>query len=678
MSSLGSCLFLLIRSLVRPLFYTLLLVMSAMGCPTFAQATAPPGVDVFFRDPDTGLVRISPSGTYLAVIRRIQGGRYGLVIFPTAAPSDAKIIARSDQTDVLNVNWVNDERVTFVTGDRSGEGVWENLNGSLFAINRDGSDSLELISGAWNAPPKPRVLPANYVPMLWLQDGSDDIVVGARSVNGTDQSVRHIQPYRLNTRTRALTPLVDPGLPRTAKQWLFDRDGQPRVFTGFDKGRRTVYYRDADSKEWQTLGDFDAAKAEGFSPAFFGYDDWLYVVVANTSGTNALYRYDVKKRQVEDQPIFKVDGFDYVGYPEMDPQTKKVLGFHYLTDAWGTFWTDAHFKDLQAKIDQHLPDTINQISCGNCSSSKMLLVTANSDRQPTSYLLFDPATNQLTKLADSRPLLQPKAMGERSFFTFKARDGLSIPVYVTVPPGKPRGPLPTVVLVHGGPWVRGATWEWTDIPQFLATRGYAVIEPEFRGSSGFGYPLFQASWRQWGLAMQDDLSDAATWAIKKGIADPKRMAIGGASYGGYATLMGLVKNPELFRCGFEWLGVTDPGLLFSVAWNDATIDALTYTYPFLVGDPVKDAAQFQATSPIANAARITQPLLMAYGAADRRVPVVQGEKLRDAIGSSNKNVEWIVYPEEGHGWHIEAHNIDFWTHVEKFLDTYLKNAPPSS
>jgi dipeptidyl aminopeptidase/acylaminoacyl peptidase len=253
---------------------------------------------------------------------------------------------------------------------------------------------------------------------------------------------------------------------------------------------------------------------------------------------------------------------------------------------------------------------------------------------------------------------------------------MQIPVYVTLPPDRNKDErLPLIVLVHGGPWVRGGSWEWDDQPQFLATRGYAVVQPEFRGGTGFGYEHFHAGWHQWGLAMQDDLADAARWAIDQGYADPARIAIGGASYGGYATLMGLIKDPALFRCGFEFAGVTDIGLMYSISWSDASEEAKKFGFPTLIADPDKDAAQIAATSPVKNAQRLTQPLLMAHGAEDVRVPIKQGRKFRDAVSDTNKNVEWIVYSDEGHGFHQEEHRIDYWKHVEAFLDRCFKSAP---
>jgi dipeptidyl aminopeptidase/acylaminoacyl peptidase len=261
-------------------------------------------------------------------------------------------------------------------------------------------------------------------------------------------------------------------------------------------------------------------------------------------------------------------------------------------------------------------------------------------------------------------------MGLQEAVRYKARDGLEIPAWLTLPHGL-RKNLPLVVLVHGGPYVRGGEWGWKADAQFLASRGYAVLEPEYRGSTGFGARHFRAGWKQWGLKMQDDIADGAKWAIAEGIVDPKRICIAGASYGGYATLMGLLNNPELFKCGIDWVGVTDIGLLYTGHWSfesDMSEGYKQYGMPELVGDMTKDAAQFKATSPLAQAARITQPLLLAYGGADRRVPIYHGRKFYDAVKVGNPNVDMVVYEEEGHGWYLPKNRIDFWTRVEKFLD----------
>jgi len=263
-------------------------------------------------------------------------------------------------------------------------------------------------------------------------------------------------------------------------------------------------------------------------------------------------------------------------------------------------------------------------------------------------------------------------MGRRDFDRYKARDGMEIPAYVTQPPGPHQDHLPAVVLVHSEPWSRGGFWEWDSAAQFLASRGYLVIQPEFRGSTGFGYAHYHAGFRQWGLAMQDDLADAADWAIKKGWADPKRIAIVGGSYGGYAALMGLIKNPEVFRCGVAFSAPTDLIELLDSPINDISAEAKEVDMKVLIGDPDTDKAMLKANSPINHPEAIRNPLLMMHGAEDRRTSIGNASSLVSKIKESNKNVEWIVYADEGHGISHENNRIDFWTHVETFLDKYLK------
>jgi dipeptidyl aminopeptidase/acylaminoacyl peptidase len=232
-----------------------------------------------------------------------------------------------------------------------------------------------------------------------------------------------------------------------------------------------------------------------------------------------------------------------------------------------------------------------------------------------------------------------------------------------------------VVLVHGGPWSRGADWGWDAEVQFLASRGYAVLQPEFRGSTGFGQRHFEAGFKQWGGAMQHDVADATRWAIEQGFADPKRICIAGASYGGFATLMGLAMEPALYRCGINWVGVTDIELMYGAHWSDLSDEWKRYGMPRLIGDPEADAAMLKTASPQARAAQIGQPLLMAYGAWDVRVPIAHGERFRDAVKKHNPAVEWVVYDNEGHGWQRPKNAIDFWTRVEAFLARHIGAQP---
>jgi dipeptidyl aminopeptidase/acylaminoacyl peptidase len=369
--------------------------------------------------------------------------------------------------------------------------------------------------------------------------------------------------------------------------------------------------------------------------------------------------------------VYASPGYDFDG--ELIGTREKTLGVRIHADTPGVAWFDAATAALQRKLDAALPDTANLMSFASGAQAEWALVRSYSDVKPTIYYLFNLKTAELNRVGATHPAIDPARMGRQEVVRYKARDGLEIPALLTLPAGGAKN-APLVVLVHGGPYVRGARWGWDPETQFLASRGYAVLEPEFRGSTGHGARHFRAGWKQWGLAMQDDIADGARWAIAQGIADPKRICIAGASYGGYATLMGLVNDPDLYKCGIDWVGVTDINLLYDGHWtqhSSLSEQWKQYGMPVLVGDQVKDAAQLKATSPILQAARIKAPLLLAYGGADRRVPIYHGRKFLDAVKPHNKQVEWIDYVDEGHGWGLPATQVDFWGRVEKFLDQHI-------
>lgn len=224
-------------------------------------------------------------------------------------------------------------------------------------------------------------------------------------------------------------------------------------------------------------------------------------------------------------------------------------------------------KAVQQRIDALLPGTVNLLTVASRAETPWLLVTSYSDIQPATWNLFNTETGKLNKVGDSHAGIRPAQMGVQEAVRYKARDGLEIPAYLTLPHGSKRQNLPLLVLVHGGPYMRGAEWGWAADVQFLASRGYAVLQPEFRGSTGFGARHYRAGWKQWGLKMQDDIADGARWAIAEGIVDAQRICIAGGSYGGYATLMGLINDPDLFKCGINAVGVTDLTLLAKGHWS---------------------------------------------------------------------------------------------------------------
>jgi dipeptidyl aminopeptidase/acylaminoacyl peptidase len=506
-----------------------------------------------------------------------------------------------------------------------------------------------------------------------LHDGSNDVIVLAR-VYSLNREFVESKLKRVNTVTGAAR-IITEDAPDGVYDWTIDAAGRPRVAVARQEDKVRVFWKATPDAAWVKIDEHDLLTEGVFSPDYVDDANRLFATArVAKEDTRSFVAIDMGVGLGSMRPLVSAKDYDIDGSPDISGRGA-VLGVHYLTDARATLWFDHGLKKIQEHIDAKLPGTVNQLNCGGCESLQKVLVKSTADRVPAVYYLYDSASGVLEPLAKSRPWIDSATMARRDMVRVTARDGLSLPVHITRPVGL-KGPQPTVVLVHGGPWVRGGEWGWDAESQFLASRGYVVIEPEFRGSRGFGYKHFRSSWKQWGMAMQDDVADATKWAIQQGYADPKRVCIAGASYGGYATLMGLIRNPELFRCGVEWVGVTDIDLMYSIAWSDTSDVAKRYGMPAMIGDRKLDAEQLAATSPLKLADKVTQPLLMAYGGIDVRVPLDHGTEFRDAVRKTNSQVEWIVYPKEGHGWMLPANNMDFWTRVESFLDKNLKNPAP--
>jgi len=655
------------------IFFSLLLTCDFAWC-----ADGLPSVESFFKNPVTTLAVISPLGNYVAYVSTSDDGVQTLAVRETADLNKGNAVTTSDTGDrILTLYWVNENRLVFEIKRYS----TEFLGGiDTVAVNRDGSNLALLISANYGHTQQStgsnitsRILTADYGFFRTTHNGGDDIIVEKINYANAVREVDGTRLFRLNTKTQRLTELLDTTQPHNVLGWVIDPDDIPRIAFSRKQGVCTVSYLVPDSNTWSELATGDCLDGHVFSPFFFESADSLFAI-KSYNGFDSLYRYDLRKKELAKEPLLNLPGMDFIGGLITDYVAKKVIGINYDGDAKATYWIDQKYKGIQQKIDKALNTTNNFISCGtDCLNAPAVLIKSVSDRQPTEYFIYNIAQDKLTAIGAQNPKIKPTQMGMRDFAHFTARDGLNIPVYITLPPGKAIGPMAAIVLVHGGPWVRGSSWEWESEAQFLASRGYVVIQPEFRGSRGFGQAFFKAGWKQWGLTMQDDLADAALWAEKKGWADPKRIGIMGASYGGYATLMGLIKNPEIFRCGVEWSGVTDLTLRYNTPQDDASLEVLSYDLKTMVGDPVADAEMFKQNSPLQNTGKLTQPLLIAHGGMDRRVPIVHASDLYRAIESHNKNVEWIVYNDEAHGWYHENNRIDFWNHVEVFLDKNLKS-----
>ena len=645
--------------------------------------TTPPALpaELFFKPADVLVAQLSPSGRRLAVTTTLAGGRVGLFVWDLENESKVSSTANFKDVDVARFSWVNDERLVFSVIDLS-EGSGQQVAPGLFSVRFDGEEYRQLVMRqgipfitSGSAMPARMPLPWNHRLLHVPQGGGDEIIVGELTFSGN--GLVGVHPMRLNV-INGRTSTLSLGAPSGTTGWLFDSQGQARVAIKSGGGRRQLHWRAPGQSEWKQIDDSEVLRAS-FTPAFVDDAGGLYVTRSEgPEQIRVLARFDFNTGKPEPKAFVVAPGFDFSGTLITSGGPGAAMGVRVETDAESTVWFDESMKRVQELADARLPGYINRLSCRRCGQSdRVVLVRSWNDRDPGYLWIYREREGQAPSwklFSRVRKGVDPKQMAKVDFQRIRARDGRDLPVWLTIPPGRKMGDRgPAVVLVHGGPWLRGGHWQWSAMEQFLASRGYLVIAPEFRGSTGYGGAHYRAGFRQWGQAMQDDVADAARWAVDKGWAD--RMCIAGASYGGYSTLMGLVRDGDLYKCGVAWVAVADPFLLLKGSWwvnDDLSVEGRRYRLPQTVGDPEKDAEMLKAASPLLQAARIRAPLLLAYGESDRRVPIEHGERLRKAMQEAGLEPQWVSYAGEAHSWlKLETH-LDFAKRVESFLDKHLK------
>jgi len=648
-----------------------------------ASQAAPPPAELFYKDAELHSVVLSPSGRKLAFTTSRSVDRVALVVMDLDKGGKLNAVARYKDGDVNDVHWVDDERLVYGVVDLfDGSARYSGAPG-LFAVNADGSKFRQLVRRQWkpvisDGTVNDRLLDWYHrllkVPRLPEGGSNDDVLVAEFSPDADNE---YESPKWLNTRT-GLTHSVGIQEPPDSVGWLADSRGDLRVAFTRHEGRQAALWRAPGSKTWTTLYESDLLSAP-FKIEAADDAGGLYVSEPEgAAGQAMLKRYDFEHHRPQDKPLVATPGFDFEGGLVVDEASGRVLGVQVLVDAPTVAWFDPAMKAFQDRVDRLFPGNANLVSCRRCGGPDMVaLVRSFSDRDPGHFYLFQakPAGGEKAwmDLGAVREGVKPQDMASVELQRIKARDGLELPVWVTRPAGA-SGALPAVVLVHGGPWVRGNMWAWDADAQFLASRGYVVIEPEFRGSTGYGDAHFRASFKQWGQAMQDDVADALRWAQKQGIASDKA-CIAGASYGGYSALMGLVRDPGLYRCGVAWMAVTDLDLYAAGSWwvrDDISSTGRRYTIPEAVGDPVKDAAMLAANSPVKQAARIKAPVMLAFADDDRRVPMAHGDRMRKALREAGNEPVWVTYAGEGHGFGNVKNRVDFAERMAAFLAKHLQ------
>lgn len=653
------------------------LTLLAMGLPTASMAAAP-SADDFARTPTVAGVVMSPSGKRVAMLVNDGGaGRRALVVLDLPPTSKPRVVASYADADVVNSFWVNEDRLVYEAYDANLEaGNSEGLGGT-YAVDHDGNNRNELIARTRVAGTQQgsriatRILTWEWRAEGVAPGGNGNEVLVSQGRWDTSGDWVGGRVARLDTVNGKLTSLLD-GVPAGAYNWVFDPQGQVRVVQVNAKGREQVHVRTPGTDDWTLIADLPAFDAQAMRPLHLEPGDELIVSTRAGKDTTGIYVFNLKTRKLDPEPLAQTTRFDITSI-QVDPTQHRAIAVQVDGERPQTVWFSGRMGALQKALDGNLPGRNNRILCDRCERNAFFVVHSSSDQHPGEYLLFDATQGKLMPLSVQRPWIDPATQGKRSFHWAKARDGMTLPLVVTHPAGStPKDKLPAVMLVHGGPWVRGASTRWNPEAQFLASRGYRVIEPDFRGSIGYGDKHFKAGWKQWGQSMQDDLADAVQWAAGEGLIDPQRVCIYGASYGGYAALMGPVRHPDTYRCAASLVGVTDIMLMFNSANSDASSEWKRYGMPKMVGDASADRAMLDANSPVRRVAEIKVPVLLAQGLQDVRVPREHADDFAAAALKAGVKLQRLDYPNEGHGFQRASNKADFWEKLDVFLAASLK------
>jgi dipeptidyl aminopeptidase/acylaminoacyl peptidase len=447
--------------------------------------------------------------------------------------------------------------------------------------------------------------------------------------------------------------------------WQTDHAGRVRMAVRSQGLNTITLYRPDEKAEWKTIITTDY-KTE-VDPAFFTADNAkLYMISNRGRDKKALVVLDPARPDAEE--VLFVDSEVDAGNVQWSRARKRVTSVNYLKEKNERRFFDPYEENVFARLKAKLPGMEFNLQNSTRAEDKYV-VAAFNDRTPGSRYIYDVKADTLSKLGDINPKIPAEAMAPMKPISYTSRDGLTIHGYLTLPVGREPKNLACIVNPHGGPWARDA-WGYNPEIQFLANRGYCILQMNFRGSTGYGRKFWEASFGQWGLKMQDDITDGAKWLIAQGIADPKRIGIYGGSYGGYATLAGVVYTPDLYAAAVDYVGVAN---LFTFM---NTIPP--YWKPFLpkfqdmVGHPEKDKERMAATSPVMHVDRIKTPLFIAQGARDPRVNKAESDQVVEALKKRGVEVQYMVKDDEGHGFRGEDNQFEFYAAMEKFFSEHLR------
>ena len=593
----------------------------------------------FFRNPEKSSFKISPNGEHIAYMKPWKA-RMNVFVMDMNTKKEVRLTS-SQERGMYWFAWLNNNRIGYIKD----EGGNENMH--FYAVNIDMSNEIDLT-------------PFENVQARIIDDLEDDpnhIIMGLNKRNPQIHD-----PYRINVNDGKMDMIAEN--PGNISEWMTDHNGKLRIAITSDGVNTSLLYRDKESDGFKPIltTDFKVSVA----PLFFTFDDKnLYVASNRGRDKTAIFEFDLNKSK-EGRLIFEHDEVDVSGL--MYSRKRKVLtGVSYTVAKNEIVFFDTLRESLQQKLEEKLPGYEVGITSFSEDETKAVVVTY-SDKSRGTYYYYDLDKNKLIELGQVSPWLNEEDMSEMKPVHYKSRDGLIINGYLSLPKGTNGKNLPVVVNPHGGPWHRDS-WGYNSEVQFLTNRGFAVFQMNFRGSTGYGRDFWEKSFKKWGKSMQDDISDGVNWLIDEGIADPDRIAIYGASYGGYATLAGLAFTPDLYACGVDYVGVSS---LFTFMESMPPYWELYRSMMYeMVGHPEEDKELLASASPLLHIDKIKAPLFIAQGANDPRVVKAESDQIVEALKNAGIDVPYMVKDDEGHGFYNEENQFDFYTEMEKFLTKYI-------
>jgi len=608
----------------------------------------PPTISVedFFKNSEKQAFRLSPDGTFISYMAPFEN-RMNIHVRKFDDDSVTRVTNVTDR-DLSGYFWANNDRLVYVR-DTGGD---ENFH--LFAVNKDGTNEKDLtpFDGV-----RAQIIDD-------LEDNEEEMIIGLNK-----RIPQVFDPYRINIKTGEMKILYEN--PGNITGWGTDHDGKIRLAYVTNGVDNTIMYRENENMPFEEVITTDFK--ETLAPQFFDFDngDIIYAVSNLGRDKMAVVKYNLKEKK-ELEEVFMhsdvdVDGISYSN------KRKIPTVISYTTAKTNRKFLDKETETIFSKLKKELgPDNEYYLTSSNKNEDKFLVYVGN-DKTRGTYYYYDKNSNKIDFLADVSPWIKSEQMAEMKPITYTSRDGIEISGYLTLPIGREAKNLPVVINPHGGPWARD-NWGYNPEVQLLANRGYAVLQMNFRGSTGYGKKFWQSSFKKWGQEMQNDITDGVKWLIDEGIANPKRIAIYGGSYGGYATLAGITNTPELYAAAVDYVGVSN---LFTFM---ETIPA--YWEPYkkmlyeMVGDPnTIDSVMMRANSPVYNVDKIKSALFIAQGANDPRVKQSESDQMVEALKKNGVNVQYMLKENEGHGFRNEENRFDFYRAMSKFLDENLKEDP---